>query len=63
MTFPVWVELVCARCSISLVGRFVSNGQIPKRELKKEAKLSKFVFEHKEVFCSDYCCKKYEEDM
>jgi hypothetical protein len=57
---PVWVELVCAHCAKTDIGRWSHNGQIPVRELKAEARKRGWLFKHNEVFCSDDCETHFE---
>ena len=61
MTFPVWIEVVCANCARSTAGRFTYRGQIPLRKLKGDAKLQGWIFKYDDCFCSARCVQRYLE--
>lgn len=59
MATPIWCEIVCRTCNNVGAGRFVFNGSIPIREMRKE---SGFVFKHDECFCNAKCLSQYEQE-
>ena len=62
MSFYVWCEVVCAECSDTSQGQFVT-GDIPRRELKQQALREGFIFPKgmSEAFCSKKCHLQYME--
>lgn len=62
MTFPIWLEVVCAKCSRCATGRYTFKGQIPLRDIKNCAKAEGFVFKHGDAFCSESCAQEYFDE-
>lgn len=60
MGIYVWCELVCENCSSTTAGRYVT-GQIPRREMREEAKKEGWLFDGVEVFCSSKCKDMWSE--
>lgn len=56
--FPVWCELVCGHCSHVGFGTWFM-GRMHKSLMRDEALKGRWVFEHKEIFCSQACADKY----
>lgn len=65
MKFPIWMELVCAKCAVTTAGRFTYKGSIPVRQMKNEAKAQGwiFIFNYNDCFCSKECAEKYFDEV
>lgn len=59
MTFPVWLEIVCAACSKRAQGRYSFTRQVPIRDMKNDAKKQGFVFKYDEAFCCEDCAQRH----
>jgi len=58
----IWCECVCVRCATTTAGRYVLNGRIPQREIRKEAEHHRWVLNNQgEWFCA-VCAHKMEMD-
>lgn len=60
MAVYIWCEIACENCSKTSQGMHV-NGAIPRRELKKVARLDGFLFVGDLAYCSEECRKIDEE--
>jgi len=58
----IWCEVVCRGCSCTTAGRFTS-GQIPKREMRSEARRAGWILVHGEAFCGKECLADFEKEL
>jgi len=59
---PIWCEIVCRSCAVTVAGRFV-YGAVERRQMKAEAIKERWRFYDDECFCSEKCMQLYKDEQ